>query len=123
VHAGKSSEDMLNESDLVWRLAEGRSPLCAADLIEPCWNVNPRAQIGAHENDPSRRRGRQKPQPDHRSCQKAHAVDFDGPADGALRAKAVRSHDLVILDAGVPDSAFRFPAATNPQPGTGKEDV
>jgi hypothetical protein len=84
---------MFDEADLDGQSAEGGPPLGAGDLADVGRDAGPTGQVGAHEDHPAGRGGRQESQTHLVACQEAESGDFGGAEQGPLRTKTMPSHD------------------------------
>jgi hypothetical protein len=83
---------VLDEADAGRRVAQGGAALGAGDLVDPGGHLGPARQVGAHENDPAARRGRQEAEADGGAGEEADAPHLGGAGDGPLVAVGKPSH-------------------------------
>src|SRR5262245_1464403 len=85
-------ENMLDEPDLMRRLAERSSAVRSRHICHASGDVECRPEVGADKNDTGRRRSGEESQPHEGARQKADSLYFCRPGDGSLRAEADLSH-------------------------------
>src|SRR5262249_4280393 len=95
---GQCGQYVFDQTDLDRRVAEGGATLSASDSADVGGEGSWRFQVGAHENDPAGRRGRQEAQSNGGAGQVTRPSNLDRPAERSLLAVTVPSHVRVILD-------------------------